>query len=140
MTDLEKLSYLNGEIFVSEENVKRLRELGMWWPENVRMTYMTLLKLLPDHIAFGKNKDKFYTLTVSVLHGISYVAHGYTDEELETEGMLGYNKGVHYVCSFNSGAGSTFEDCIVQTMADLLASKDVCRDREHVLGALNLPV
>ena len=140
MTDVEKLTALDEQTYISEDNLNKLKELGLWWPQGVRMSTMTLLKLLPEHIIFGKNRDKFYTLSFSMHYGISYTAKGYTDEELEAEGMFGYNKGVYYVCSFNSSMGSTITDCIVQTMADLLSNGDVCRDREHVLGALKLPV
>lgn len=140
MTDVEKVNAFERQTYVSDNNLALLKELGLWWPDGAKMSTLTLLKLLPEHIIFGKNRDKFFTLNLSMLHGISYTAQGYTDEELEAEGMTGCNKGVHYVCSFNSSKGSTIEDCIVQTMADLLSNGDVCRDREHVLGALNLPV
>lgn len=140
MTDVEKVGALDKQTYVSDSNLALLKKLGLWWPDGEKMSTLTLLKLLPEHIIFGKNRDKFFTLSLSMLYGISYTAQGYTDEELEAEGMYGPNKGVHYICSFNSSMGSSIEDCIVQTMADLLSNGDVCRDREHVLGALKLPV
>lgn len=126
MTDIEKVSALERQTYVSDNNLALLKELGLWWPDGAKMSTLTLLKLLPEHIIFDKNGGKFFTLNLSMLHGISYTAHGCTD--------------VHYACSFNSSKGSSIEDCIVLTMADLLSKGDVCRDREHVLGALNLPV
>lgn len=125
---------INAPVYVPDEKVEEFRKLGLGWPENQKMTYMTLLKILPSTIIFGKNRDKFYTLSVSPLYGITYAAHDYTDEELGEEGMTGLNAGIFYVCSTIDWHTEkrTFEDCLVETMLKILKDKDAVLDWEHI--------
>ena len=125
---------------VPAERLNELRALGLYWPEEIPLSYMMLLQLLPDSIPFGNGK--FYQLNVSPRYGISYAARGYTEEELAEEGMTGPNAGIYIVTSpctrfCREDEKRYFEDCIFDTVYTLLNDKKFVFDDEYVYSRIN---